>query len=91
MNNVNAKWLLTINFDEDSLEDGVIPKWTHNYDPDLDRLLLGKLGLQEEIWKGTKNIWGSGPEDCHDAVKEHLENFYTQSVIQAQEQADLDH
>jgi len=40
---------VTINFDEDE-ENNQFGVWKHNYDPDLDRILCGKLGLQDEVW-----------------------------------------
>lgn len=58
---------MTINFDEDEPEIG--QSWQHSYDPDLDRILCGKLGLQNEIWLGNKCNIGSGPENCHDDIK----------------------
>lgn len=38
-----TKWILTIDYDEDDPEIG--QPWKSNYDPDLDRILMGKLGL----------------------------------------------
>jgi len=57
---------VTINFDEDEKNQEEV--WKHNYDPDLDRILCGKLGLQDEVWMGTKKNIGSGPTKCHTAI-----------------------
>jgi hypothetical protein len=57
---------VTINFDED--EEGM-EKWKHNYDPDLDLILRGKEGLQDEVWQGVNKNIGKGPNDCNSAIK----------------------
>jgi hypothetical protein len=57
---------VTINFDEDEEEN---EPWKHNYDPDLDRIFCGKLGLQECVWQGIKKNIGTGPSDCHPEIK----------------------
>jgi hypothetical protein len=66
LHNHQAKWFLTINFDEDDPE-AEIP-WKYLYDPDLDRLLRGKDGFPDEIWCGNKSYFGSGPSTAHPVV-----------------------
>ena len=79
-----ARWFFTVNFDEDDPNEKL---WKFQYDPDLDRLLRGKTGFPDEIWKGTKALFKTGPENCHPAVKHHLEIFYEREWARIQNEA----